>query len=161
MKILVFSDSHGSVNFMCSAIDTEKPDSVIHLGDCTGDAAYLCEKYPFLPVVSVKGNCDYADFMTPEQREYMYDSIKILCVHGHNYGVKAGLLRLYLAAKEKTVHIALFGHTHCAFCENRDNIWMMNPGTCRAGSRQTYGIIEISNGSAVCRIKTETEGKKL
>lgn len=160
MKILVLSDSHGSVNFMCSAIDAEKPHCVIHLGDYTGDAGYLNEKYPFLPVVSVKGNCDYADFMTPDQCECTYDGIKIFCVHGHKYNVKNGLLRLSLAAKEKSVHVALFGHTHCAFCEKKDDMWMMNPGTCKEGSRQTYGIIEISGGSAICRIKTETEGMK-
>ena len=33
MKILVFSDSHRSWSGMIQAIDEQKPDQVIHLGD--------------------------------------------------------------------------------------------------------------------------------
>ena len=38
MKVLVFSDSHGYNMSMAYAIEREKPDAVIHLGDHTDDA---------------------------------------------------------------------------------------------------------------------------
>jgi len=157
VKILVLSDSHGRCEYMHQAIKTEKPDCVIHLGDHAGDAERLFEQYPYLPVLSVRGNCDYMDHTTPECRECMFDGVRVLMVHGHTYGVKNGLLRLYMAAKEKAVHVALFGHTHCAFCENKDGIWLMNPGTCGAFSCKTYGVVEITNGQAVCCVRSSNE----
>ena len=36
-KICVFSDSHGNSENMIQAIEMEKPDIVIHLGDGAGD----------------------------------------------------------------------------------------------------------------------------
>ena len=38
VKVLVFSDSHGYNMAMAYAIEREKPDAVIHLGDHTDDA---------------------------------------------------------------------------------------------------------------------------
>ena len=38
MKYLVLSDSHGNVDNMVRAVEREKPDGIIHLGDCWRDA---------------------------------------------------------------------------------------------------------------------------
>ena len=35
-KILVLSDSHGNLQNMIWAVKKEKPDRIIHLGDCWG-----------------------------------------------------------------------------------------------------------------------------
>ena len=157
MKILVFSDTHGDCSSMWTAIDREKPDYVIHLGDYTRDAEALKGRYPMLPVVSVRGNCDYNDWSTSDIHVVNYDGIQILCVHGHNYNVKGGLLRLYMAAKEKAVQIALFGHTHCAYCEEKDGLWLLNPGACGRGNAATYAIVTIDNGITACKIRTINE----
>ena len=58
MKILVFSDSHRSWSGMIQAIDEQKPDQVIHLGDLISDAEEISYLYPKLPVCMVPGNCD-------------------------------------------------------------------------------------------------------
>ena len=154
MKILVLSDSHGFLNYMCQAIQAEKPDYLIHLGDHSSDAEELKELYPTLSLLSVRGNCDPFDFHIPEFSITVCDNFRIMAVHGHRYGVKSGLLRLVMAAKEKAVHIALFGHTHCAYCENYDGIWLLNPGSCGIRSHGTYGVIEIVNSSVNCVVKT-------
>ena len=161
MKILVLSDSHGYLNHIDSAISIEKPDHVIHLGDHSADADRISVKYPYLPVVSVKGNCDFYDLITPELAILEYSGVRVMAVHGHSYNVKNSPLRLYMAAKEKAVHVALFGHTHCAFCEKKDNIWLLNPGTCGINSKGTYGIIHVHGGNVTCSIKTTEEEQHL
>ena len=44
MKILVLSDSHGNISNMEEAVEWEKPDMSLHLGDCCWDAARLGER---------------------------------------------------------------------------------------------------------------------
>lgn len=34
MNILVLSDSHGNISNMEEAVEREKPDMILHLGDC-------------------------------------------------------------------------------------------------------------------------------
>jgi len=38
MNILVLSDSHGNISNMEEAVEREKPDMILHLGDCWRDA---------------------------------------------------------------------------------------------------------------------------
>ena len=58
MKILVFSDSHRFLSGMVQAIEEEKPDQVIHLGDLMSDAEELSWRFQTLPICMVPGNCD-------------------------------------------------------------------------------------------------------
>lgn len=157
MKLLILSDSHGTLCHMTEAIEAEHPDYVIHLGDHMRDAEELQRQYPLLPILSVKGNCDFG----PGQEQAMaeYGGIRILAAHGHRYGVKSGLLRYFYAAKENQVDVALFGHTHLPYCEAQDGLWLLNPGSCGASSRPTYGIIEIQNKTARCTVKTLEDGR--
>ena len=112
-----------------------------------------------LPVAQVRGNCDYGEYDIPEQRVVEYSGVKFLLCHGHRFGVKSGLLRLSYAAMENQVTVALFGHTHQAFCEVRDGVWLLNPGSCGYGGKQTYGIVEIKNGQPTCCVKIIDERK--
>lgn len=41
MNILVLSDSHGNISNMEEAVEREKPDMILHLGDCWRDAERL------------------------------------------------------------------------------------------------------------------------
>jgi len=158
LKILVLSDSHRTMQYMMDAIDIEHPDYVIHLGDHVGDADALSQHYPLLPVLSVKGNCDFE----PNGRELAlteYGGIRIMAAHGHRYGVKSGLLRYVLAAKENQADVALFGHTHHAMCEKYEEIWLLNPGSCGYCSQPTYGLVEIHNHSVSCSIHKINDGR--
>ena len=104
-----------------------------------------------LPIVSVRGNCDYCD-PTPEQRLVDYDGVRILMCHGHRHGVKSGLLRYEMAARENEVDAALFGHTHFAYCEEYNGLWLVNPGSCGCSARPTCAVMEIEAGIVSCRI---------
>ena len=82
-KILILSDSHGNINNMSYALQCEKPDLVIHLGDCFKDAKQLVEQYPEQNIIQVPGNCDYSDEAT--EKIVDVEGIKILICHGHTY----------------------------------------------------------------------------
>ena len=149
MKLLVLSDSHGMVETMKAAVRTVRPDRVVHLGDCRPDAVRLAEVFPELPLLSVPGNCDFPPPGEPLTLVRELDGVRILLTHGHAYGVKQGLLRLELAAREAGVRVAVFGHTHRPFCEEHDGLWLLNPGSCGYG-RDAYGLIWIEDGSVRC-----------
>lgn len=153
MKILVLSDSHQIISRMADAVELERPDYVIHLGDCTRDAEDLRRLCPKLPLVCVRGNCDFGS-IEEDVRVAEYDGVRIFMTHGHLYGVKSGLMRCFLAAKEKQAHIALFGHTHCPYCDCEGGIWMVNPGSCGPTAKPTYALIEIQSGIPQCSIHT-------
>lgn len=152
MKILIFSDSHRKWKHMVSAVETEHPDAVIHLGDVVRDAEELERRYPSLSFIKVRGNCDYDVFDLPEQRILELGGVRFLVAHGHRYGVKSGLLRYWMAARENQVDVALFGHTHCAYCEEKSGIYLLNPGSCGVGTRLSYGVVSILDKQPVCNV---------
>ena len=43
MKLLILSDSHREMKYMCDAVRRERPDAVIHLGDLVPDADRLAQ----------------------------------------------------------------------------------------------------------------------
>ena len=67
MKILVFSDSHGSAYKMEEAVRAENPDFVFFLGDGEGDLHVLTNAFPQLPVQAVRGNCDLYSSLPAER----------------------------------------------------------------------------------------------
>ena len=150
MRLLILSDSHGNLQYMTQAVERLGPTHVIHLGDHTRDARDLAGRFPMTPLVSVRGNCDYGDD-TPEQRLADYGGVRVLMCHGHRHGVKSGLQRYLLAAKESLADVALFGHTHQAYCEEEGGVWLVNPGSC-GGYAPTCAVIDIAAGKPSCRI---------
>lgn len=151
MKLLVFSDSHRALSGMRNAVELERPDYVIHLGDLEEDARLLNQEYPQLAVASVPGNCDGLVF-SPLQKLVTYDNIRVLMSHGHIWHVKGGYAAAIAAARKCDAHILLFGHTHTPYCERlEDGLWVMNPGSIRDSG--SYGLITINDGCAVCHLK--------
>ena len=57
-----------------------------------------------------------------------------------------------MAAKEKSARVALFGHTHAAYCEEYDGIWLLNPGACGFYGA-TCGVVQIDGEAVSCEIK--------
>lgn len=154
MKLLILSDSHGAVENMELAVQQEMPDAVLHLGDCWRDADDLRGIFPNLPLYQVAGNCDRYAYQPDleERRITSFDSNVFFMVHGHQYGVKSGLLRLELAGREAGARVMLFGHTHRAYAEQVDDILFFNPGAC-SGYRPTYGIIFVNRQEISWEIK--------
>lgn len=149
MKLLVFSDSHGHLAGMESAILQEQPDRIIHLGDHVRDVEKIREKFPRLPIHNVAGNCDFGTQL-PDTDTVEVSGVRIFLTHGHRYYVKSQYLRAIYAAQEQEADVLLFGHTHRAECFREKEMWVMNPGA--AGPKGTYGVIEVEQGSIRCRL---------
>ena len=150
MKILVLSDSHGEFRYMEQAVFAETPDCIVHLGDKRRDGEMLQKKFCRIPYIGVPGNCDFAG-EEPAVIVKDFQGVRILITHGHCHAVKFGLLRLGLAASEAGASVALYGHTHCAAHDLFEGIQLFNPGAASGGD-PSYGVVEISDGFAACRI---------
>jgi putative phosphoesterase len=144
MKVLVISDTHGSVTRAFAAHTHSEPvDAIIHLGDGSSDADALRDALD-IPVIAVAGNCDLG---SKAPREYLWEceGKKLLLTHGDAYQVKSGLVRLHQRAQELKVDVALFGHTHQRLCESISGILLINPGTLANQSiTRSYAVLQIS-----------------
>lgn len=160
MKILVLSDSHSGLHFMRHAIQTVKPDAVIHLGDYYDDGETMAEEYPHIPFHIVGGNCDrYRCYgILREMLCYPVCGVKLYMTHGHNHHVKSSIYSLLLDARRENAQAALYGHTHQADChQEEDGLWVLNPGAC-GSSGGSVGLIETENGKIVtCRVLRQAD----
>ncbi len=127
MRLAIVSDTHGNWPLAARAIKQEgELDALIFLGDHASDGQQLAKALQ-LPVYLVRGNCDSAD-QGPEEQLVELGGWRLLLCHGHRYGVKQGLQRLYYRGLEQQVDFVLFGHTHQAVCEEGD-VTLINPGS--------------------------------
>jgi hypothetical protein len=146
-RVIVISDTHKDFASMRKIVDRHRQnaDLFIHLGDVEEDVKKIRALYPELPIVGVRGNCDFGS------RSKAVDIVtvggaKILFCHGHTMFVSAGTDTLEQAAREAGCQVALYGHTHVSTCRYRDGLYIMNPGSPaqpRDGQR-SYGIIDIT-----------------
>ena len=147
-RILVFSDTHGSLDAAERIIaETENIHCIFHLGDNCRDAEALqkaCRKR----VVSIRGNCDY-DPSVPLKEIVNIDGARILLVHGHQYHVNSSLLHLSLSAQEADVSVVCYGHTHRSLIEYENGVMILNPGSPSRprGCAASYALLEIESGS--------------
>ena len=147
MKILVLSDSHRDIRNMKKAVQIEKPDRILHLGDHYQDAMKLAAEFPKIPLDAVSGNCDYDRVRT--EKLLLLEEHRIFLCHGHDYHVKSSYLSLQYAAQEKDADIVLFGHTHMIFTAHHNHMHIMNPGSIgdpRTAAGPSYGLLFLEDG---------------
>ncbi len=159
MKILVFSDSHGSVFNMQKAVNMH-PDAqfILHLGDGIADLNRLRSDVKY-SIYCVNGN--FEDLSSLSKKSDNSRCIEIcgkiiyMC-HGHKERVGLGLNNLILSSIENNADIALYGHTHVKFnkyfpigqlpFEYNKGLYVFNPGSIslpRDDLYSSYGIIDI------------------
>ncbi len=154
LKIIAFSDSHNRIGSMIDIVQSEKPDLIFHLGDCTDDA-YDLSYAVSTPISFIRGNNDYT-FEVPESKIVELEDIKMFLCHGHTFAIYKGIGALLKEAKRKNCNIALFGHTHLPLYEIHDNIHILNPGSIslpRGGNRPSYSVITLDVGNIDIKIK--------
>ena len=149
MKIAVFADSHADSTVLFSAVEWEKPDAVIHLGDHIEDGGALFHCFPGLQIHLVRGNTDSASGGIDEALLTL-EGMRVFLTHGHLYGVKNGVYEIARKGREVGADIVLFGHTHRPFVTYSEGLWLMNPGCAgqkgdKAG-HATYGLLQIERG---------------
>ena len=114
MEFLIFSDSHGRVENIQTAIERQvkTPDAILFLGDGARDLdrLWVCD----IPVWAVRGNCDWSssDLADKTERLLYLEGHTLLLTHGHEWGVKGGMGALIAHAADVGADIVLFGHTH-------------------------------------------------
>ena len=160
MRILVMSDSHSTMRYMRLAMDSVKPDAVIHLGDHYDNAETLAEEYVHIRFHMLPGNCDRYR-CPPWQPAILIErvcGVKLYMTHGHKHNVKSYLGALLQDARASAVDAVLYGHTHIADCRcEEDGLWVLNPGSCGCYGGSA-GIIEIECGRIkACRLITDED----
>ncbi len=150
MKALIVSDSHGEIDNLERAVMQTQPDCVYHLGDHKRDCTELFQRFPYISMYAVCGNCDRGESGDLILRDEI-GGIRLMGCHGHKYGVKSDLMRLRYAAMEMGVKLCMYGHTHIPFCEEIGEILFLNPGAC-SGYDPTYATVEVVNGELQCKL---------
>ncbi|MCL2720768.1 MAG: metallophosphoesterase [Treponema sp.] len=154
-KILVFSDSHGSVKTLKSvfnwANDHIPPNGTICAAVCCGDGLFDLQRASeetgfFSDWKFVRGNNDYG-IQAPEAAVFEINEHCFFLCHGHRYGIYESHHRLLAAAKSNNADAVFFGHTHVPFIKNADGILLINPGSVgqpRSRIGATFAVIECT-----------------
>ena len=128
MRVAIVSDTHGFTNIIENIKKIINDcDILIHLGDSINDVDMLSQNFKG-KVYSVVGNCDYEKKGDVENLIEI-EGKKFLITHGHKYGVKYGLDRIFYRGMELGVDGVIFGHTHRKVALNEGGIFIINPGS--------------------------------
>ena len=170
MRVVVVSDTHGSVEFwMRLERFLENADAIWHLGDVLYhgprnplplgyEPAKLAERLKRFSIDYVRGNCDAdVDVMVlglPEMSRVVEESVgnfKIVMIHGDDLSEED--------EEEFTIshkaHILLRGHTHIPRLERKGRIWVVNPGSLslpKGGSENSFAEMVFDESEVVVRI---------
>lgn len=156
MRVLIISDTHGdfsAVEKLKRVHETRPFDEVWHLGDFVRDAQFI-SKMLEIPSVAVKGNCDVNAF-GEEEITLIREGYRIYLTHGHLYGVKSSVMRLFYKALESKYDLVCFGHTHVPFFQKENERVLFNPGSLsrpHLGQTSTYGVINLTPSDIVAEI---------
>lgn len=147
MRVAVVSDTHGDTSGMLKGLgQLGAVDAVIHLGDYGNDIQAARSQCKTL--YAVHGNTDNSRGL-PEELLIRLGGHSVFLCHGHRYGVKQGLERLYYRGVELGADIVLFGHTHRAVSVKHDII-LFNPGSAGRpypGDKPSVGLLDFSGQS--------------
>lgn len=126
MKILIVSDTHGRLDAFERALEAEQPlDMLIHLGDVCGDEDYI-EAISRCKCVIVAGNNDFLCRL-PYERALKIGKYGVHLEHGQRFPRDKEYI--YRLARDLGVDIMMFGHTHYPLVEEKNGIWLINPGS--------------------------------
>jgi putative phosphoesterase len=157
-KLLVISDTHGSLSVLKTALNWAKDrlppndsiccaafcgDGISDLPPAADAAGFYCDwKY-------VRGNNDYSARSIPDNAVFDFADHRFYICHGHLHSLYSGYFSLVNSAQSNDADIVLFGHTHVPFCKREDGILLVNPGSAgRPRSRigSTFAVIECISG---------------
>ena len=158
MKCLCFSDSHGNIRYLKSALERHRDAEVVFfLGDGLSDLERVMPVIGDKAVLSVKGNCDIFGALSGKEVEktsaITLEGVRVVFTHGDLYGAKYGFDGLSRLGEERGADVVLYGHTHYALekyisLEER-GLYLLNPGTVGGVyQKPTYGVLNLENGRA-------------
>ena len=152
MRIVVVSDTHRDFRTLLQIVEKHKGEAAyfLHLGDGEQEVEDVKALYPALPLLAVRGNCDFSG-ENPETRVVTAGNVRIFMAHGHDLGVRGTREVLVRLARENGCRIALYGHTHKGDTHYEEGIYVMNPGSPSQprDGRASYGIIDLTDAGIV------------
>jgi putative phosphoesterase len=158
-KLLVFSDSHGSVSAVKAVLTWAAkhlpPNDTIcgaaFCGDGIADLKPAAESTGFYcDWKLVNGNNDY-EYSMPESIVFDFCDYRFFMCHGHRHGIYTGFNSLVAAARSNEAQIVLFGHAHVPINKTESGILILNPGSVsrpRNRTGATFAVIECSPDNA-------------
>lgn len=153
MRIGIVSDTHGSADLLLPHLKRQGIEHLFFAGDFYRDGEYLANKLN-VSLDAVAGNCDFGSGYVQE-KIMNYHGHKILLTHGHQYGVKRDIQRLFYRAQELQADLLVFGHTHVPLCEQREGIWFINPGSPvypRLAGHESFAVLQLKRDSLAASI---------
>jgi putative phosphoesterase len=159
MKVLVVSDSHGSIEILkeLKSRYEQEVDAMFHCGDSELPAdSEVMKGY-----IAVRGNCDI-DHRYPNDIVEEIEGKRIFMTHGHRYDVKASLAKLIQKAKANRADFVFFGHSHYAVAEMIGQTLFLNPGSIllpRGRKEKTYAIVELDGEEPVVHFYNDQHQK--
>lgn len=147
IKILVLSDSHGFTTEVEEIKQRHNLKYNIHCGD--SELAYDAKELE--DFTTVAGNTDMFSFFKDDE-VIDINGFTVFVTHGHLYGVKGDLQRLFYRAEEIGANIVCFGHSHVVHAETVNGVLYINPGSIRfprGRKEKTYIIMEIDTENNV------------
>lgn len=148
-RVAVISDTHGDLRHVAEIkAQLGRVDWLLHAGDFIRDARPVAEQLgvPADRVRAVIGNCDYL-LSEPLHDHIQIEGVRIFLTHGHLYGVKHTLDRIYYKAVEARARVAVFGHSHVALSAEDTGVLLLNPGSLSqprlATARPSCALLEI------------------
>ena len=162
MKILCFSDSHGSFDAVGEMLKKHRDaQAVFFLGDGLTDAEYYAASDTERAWIAVRGNCDFIGRDVPELCTESIGPCCIFMTHGHRFGVKSSVESAAIAAAQAGADILLYGHTHQPLhrtlpegtvlggCTLKKPLQIFCPGSLgepRSGA-PTFGMLTMRHGA--------------
>ena len=159
MKVLVFSDIHGSsyyANKIKEIVDKENPEKIILLGDIYyhGPRNDLSQEYAPMKVAEVlnglkdkllvvKGNCDaevdemISEFKFEDHLLLNINGKNIYFTHGHKYNIEV--------IPYEDFEILIYGHIHQGFIQEKEGYIFANPGSIslpKCGTAHSYLVLD-------------------
>lgn len=140
MKLLLFSDSHGQVEYR---VEMERevrrgslPDAVLFAGDAGFSSNHI---FPELPYYCVRGNCDFSS-SAPDHELIVLGEHRVYLAHGHLHRVKQTRDLLASDAFSQQARIAVYGHSHKQSLELVNGVYCINPGALKNGE---YAVLNL------------------
>lgn len=123
----LLSDTHGHLHPGVFTL-FEGVEAIYHAGDVCG-ADILVELEAIAPTFAVQGNCDTPSPGLPPARVEAAAFGPIAIAHGHLVRLSPDPARaLVQMFRGNAPRVILFGHTHRAFRQLHDGVWVINPG---------------------------------
>jgi putative phosphoesterase len=165
-KLLVFSDTHGSIAALKNVFEWAKTQlppegnlcSAVFLGDGISDLRRAADATGFYcDWKLINGNNDYEHSM-PESAVFDFGDYCFFMSHGHRHGLYGGYHSLIAAGRNNNAQVVLFGHTHVPFYKVVDGIILLNPGSVgrpRSRTGASFAVVECVPGE---QLKVEFMG---